>query len=216
VSTFRLFVVRHAETEWTRERRFTGWHDVPLSERGQAQAAAAARTLATHAVTAVYASPLERARMSAETIAKAHRLDVRLEPAFREMGFGAWEGLTRDEVTARFPEPFATWRDRPERLTDHRGETLDAVGERVNAALDRLERAHAGETVILVTHGVVIRLIVLRALGLGSERLWAVDASPAGISELEFAPGWVTLHRMNTVAHLDGLGTGPADRGAPV
>jgi broad specificity phosphatase PhoE len=216
VSTFRLFVVRHAETLWTRERRFTGWHDVALSENGHAQAAAAAQALAAQAVAAVYASPLERARMSAETIAKPHRLDVRVDPAFREMGFGVWEGLTRDEVIARFPEPFATWRDSPERLTEHGGETVDAVGERVNAALDLLQRAHAGETVILVTHGVVIRLIVLRALGLGSERLWSVDASPAGITELEFAPGWVTVHRMNTVAHLNGVAACTTDRGAPV
>jgi alpha-ribazole phosphatase len=215
VSTFRLFVVRHAETQWTRERRFTGWQDVPLSERGQAQASAAARALAVHAVTAVYASPLERARMSAEMIAKAHRLDVRIEAAFREMRFGAWEGLTSDEVIARFPRAFATWRDTPEQLTEHGGETLDEVGDRVNRALDTLERTHAGEIVILVAHGIVIRLIVLRALGLGADRLWSVDASPAGITELEFAPGWVTVHRMNTVAHLDGLGQPTSGPGAP-
>jgi phosphoserine phosphatase len=215
VSTLRLFVVRHAETVWTRERRFTGWHDVPLSESGQAQAAAAARALATHAVAAVYASPLERARMSAETIARAHRLDVRIEPAFREMRFGEWEGLTREEVTARFPRAFATWRESPERLTEHGGETLDLVVQRVNAALDVLQHAHPGETIILVTHGVVIRLLVLRALGLGPDRLWSLDASPAGITELEFAPGWVTVHRMNTLAHLDGLAPTPSGRGAP-
>jgi phosphoserine phosphatase len=205
VSTFRLFIVRHAETAWTRDRRFTGWQDVPLSASGLAQAEAAARALSTHAITAVYASPLERARTSAEIIAKPHRLDVGIEPAFREMSFGAWEGLTRDEVMARFPSAFTLWCDRPERLTEHGGEPLATVAGRVREALGILQTRHEGATVVLVTHGVVIRLIVLEALGLSPERLWTLDASPAGITELEFAPGWVTVHRMNTLAHLDGV-----------
>jgi broad specificity phosphatase PhoE len=58
---------------------------------------------------------------------------------------------------------------------------------------------------VLVSHAIVVRLIVLDALGLGPERLWSVDASPAGISEIEYEPGWATVHRMNTLAHLDGV-----------
>src|SRR2546428_214386 len=65
--------------------------------------------------------------------------------------------------------------------------------------------AHAGETAVLVSHAIVVRLIVLAALGLGPERLWAVDASPAGITEIEYLGDWATVHRMNTLAHLDDL-----------
>jgi broad specificity phosphatase PhoE len=66
--------------------------------------------------------------------------------------------------------------------------------------------ACAGQTVILVSHAIVTRLLVLEALGLGLERLWTVDASPAGITEIEFEPGWATVHRMNTLTHLEGAG----------
>ncbi len=205
MSTVRLFLVRHAETAWTRERRFTGWGDVPLTERGQAQAEAAARALAGVQPSAVYSSPLERARMSAEIIAKPHRLDVTVSDAFREIGFGLWEGLTRDEVERRFPDAFLAWRDAPHTLTAHQGELLSGVADRVAAGLDAVQAAHSGATVIVVSHAVIIRLIVLRVLGLGPDRLWAVDASPAGITEVELAPGWASLHRMNTLAHLADL-----------
>ena len=85
------------------------------------------------------------------------------------------------------------------------GETLGAVAERVGRAVSELRATHLGETVILVSHGVVTKLIVLAALGLGPERLWSVDASPAGISEIEYRDEWATVHRVNTVAHLEAV-----------
>ena len=88
-------------------------------------------------------------------------------------------------------------------MTPPDGETLGATAARARAALARLIAAHAGETAIVVTHAIVLRLIVLAALGLGPERLWSVDASPAGITEIEYAGDWATVHRMNTLAHLE-------------
>jgi len=164
-----------------------------------------ARTLASQGVAAVYASPLERARASAELIAKPHRLTVEIEPAFREMAFGEWEGLTRGEVAARFPDDYERWRTTPHLLRIGGGETLGEVGARVTAGVRELLEAHDGETVVLVSHAVVIRLVVLAALGLGHERLWTVDATPAGITEIEYEPGWATVHRMNTLAHLEAV-----------
>src|SRR5213593_4189887 len=90
-------------------------------------------------------------------------------------------------------------------VTPPGGETLAVVAARVRGALARLIAAHAGETAVLVSHAIVVRLIVLAALGLGPERLWAVDASPAGITEIEYLGDWATVHRMNTLAHLDDL-----------
>lgn len=199
----RLLVLRHGGTSWSRERRFTGWRDVPLTEEGRRRAEAAARALADLPVSAVCASPLERARTSAEAIAKPHRLEVIVDPAFREMGFGDWEGLTREEAAARFPAELETWVRTPERVVPPGGEPLAAVAERVAAGIDALRAAHDGGTVVLVTHAIVVRLIVLRALGLGPDRLWSIDASPAGLSEIEYRDDWVSVHRMNTQAHLD-------------
>jgi len=200
--SLRLFVLRHGETASTRERRFAGWRDVPLTDAGLRQCEAAAAALSGVAVSAVYASPLERARTSAEAIAKPHRLAVQVAPAFRELGFGEWEGRTRADVAAAYPELHDTWLTAPQTFTAPGGEALAAVSARVGAGIEELRAAHDGQVVVLVTHAVVTRLIVLDALGLGPARLWSVDSSPAGITELEYRDDWVTVHRMNTLAHL--------------
>jgi len=205
VGKLRVFVIRHGESTWVRERRFAGSRDVPLTDTGRRQCAAVARALAATGVAAVYASPLERARASAELIAEPHRLPVRIVPAFAEMAFGAWEGLTRDEIRARFPEGWEQWRSAPHLCAPLGGETVSKVAERVGAGLTELQQAHADQTIVLVSHSIVMRVMVLAALGLGLDRLWTVDAAPAGITEIEYEPDWATVHRMNTVSHLDGL-----------
>ena len=199
----RLFAVRHGATEYSRDRRFAGSRDVPLSTEGRVQADAVAHALSGVAAAGVYTSPLERARVCADLIAKPHGLEPRLEPDFREMGFGTWEGLRREELAQRFRREAEAWGLTPHLVVPPSGETLTAVAARVRAALERLIAAHAGQTAIVVTHAIVLRLIVLSALGLGPERLWSVDASPAGITEIEYAGDWATVHRMNTLAHLE-------------
>ena len=201
----RLFTVRHGATDYSRERRFAGVRDVPLTTEGRLQAEAVAQTLSGAAVAAVYTSPLERARASAELIAKPHRLEPLVEADFREMAFGDWEGLRRQELPARFPDGADTWRLTPHRAAPPGGETVPAVAARVARALEELVAVHDGQAVILVSHAIVVRLIVLAALGLGPDRLWSVDASPAGITEIEYHDGRATVHRMNTLAHLDGI-----------
>jgi len=205
VGKLRVFVIRHGESTWIRERRFAGSRDVPLTDTGRRQCAAVARALAATGVVAIYASPLERARASAEVIAEPHRLPVRIVPAFAEMAFGAWEGLTRDEIRARFPEGWEQWRSAPHLCAPLGGETVSKVAERVGAGLTELQQAHADQTIVLVSHSIVMRVMVLGALGLGLDRLWTVDAAPAGITEIEYEPDWATVHRMNTVSHLDGV-----------
>jgi len=200
--SLRLFVLRHGETVFTRERRFAGWRDVPLTDAGLRQSEAAAAALSGVGISAVFASPLERARTSAEAVAKPHRLAVQIMPVFRELGFGAWEGRTRAEVEAAEPALYDVWRTAPDRFTAPGGESLPAVAKRVAEGIETLRADHDGESVVLVTHAVVIRLIVLDGLGLGPARLWSIDASPAGITELEYRDDWVTVHRMNTLAHL--------------
>jgi len=205
VGKLRVFVIRHGETTWVRERRFAGSRDVPLTDVGRRQCAAVARALAGTGIAAIYASPLERARASAELIAEPYRLPVRIAPAFAEMAFGAWEGLTRDDIRARFPEAWEQWRSTPHLCAPLGGETIAKVGERVAAGVAELRQAHADQTIVLVSHSIVMRVMVLNALGLGLDRLWTVDAAPGGITELEYEPDWATVHRMNTVSHLDGV-----------
>src|SRR5262252_2144935 len=105
--SLRLLLLRHGETAWNRERRYQGWTDTPLSTAGLQQAEAAARELKEHPLVAVYSSPLQRARETAAIIASVHGLDVVTDPAFKELGFGEWEGLTLDEARAGWPRATA-------------------------------------------------------------------------------------------------------------
>ena len=198
----RMLLLRHAETDWNRERRFQGGRDVPLSATGRQQAESAARLLAATRLDAVWSSPLVRARDTAAIIAAPHGLAVQEAAAFREMGFGEWEGLTRDEVRERFADANRAWVETPHEATWSGAETLAAVRTRALAGLAALRAAHQGQTICLVTHGITGRLLILEALGLGPDRLWSFHLSSTGISELEFRDDWTTLHRMNSLIHL--------------
>src|SRR5262245_11214886 len=119
------------------------------------------------------------------------------------MRFGQWEGLTADEVSAKFPDLYRTWLDTPHLVTVPDGETLPAVRERALGGLAALRGAHDGETVCLVTHAMPGRILILEALGLGLDRIWSLQVSFTGISELEFREDWAVVHRMNSLVHLE-------------
>jgi broad specificity phosphatase PhoE len=204
--SLRLLLVRHAETDWNRQRRYQGWTDTPLSEAGRAQAEAAGRLLAEVPLAAVWSSPLRRALDTAAAIAAPQQLTVSVSPAFAEMRFGEWEGLTIAEVRDRFPEQCRAWEETPQLSAPPGAETLAEVRQRVLAGLAEIRETHDGKTVCLVTHGVTARVMILEALGLGLDRLGSLSLSPTGISELEFRDDWTALHRMNTLAHLERAG----------
>ena len=206
--SLRLLLLRHGETAWNRERRYQGWTDSPLSAEGLVQAEAAARELKEHAFAAVYASPLQRARDTAVAIAAPHGLAVETDPAFIELGFGQWEGLTLDEARAGFPALYDGWAKTPHLVSPPGGESLVQARERVLAGLERLRAGHPDAIVCLVAHGIPVRMLILEALGLGLERIWSLHSAPTGISELEFRDDWTALHRMNTLVHLDAVPAG--------
>ena len=206
--SLRLLLLRHGETAWNRERRYQGWTDTPLSAEGLLQAEAAARELKEHAFAAVYASPLRRARDTAAAIAAPHGLEVETDPAFKELAFGQWEGLTLDEARAGFPSVYDGWARTPHLISPPGGESLAQARERVLAGPERLRAGHPDEIVCLVAHGIPVRILVLEVLGLPLERIWSLHSAPTGISELEFRDDWTALHRMNTLVHLDAVPAG--------
>jgi broad specificity phosphatase PhoE len=203
--SLRLVLLRHAETDWNRQRRYQGWRDTPLSDAGRAQAEAASRLLAAEPLSAVWSSPLERARETAAAIARLQRLEVQIDDAFKEMRFGAWEGLTIEEVAGGHAEAYRVWRETPHLAAVPGAETLADVRARALAGLETLREAHDGQRICLVSHGITARVLILEALGLGLDRIWSLQLSASGISELEFRDDWSIVHRMNTLVHLDQL-----------
>ncbi|ROQ40936.1 putative phosphoglycerate mutase [Frondihabitans sp. PhB188] len=147
----RLYLVRHGETDWNAARRIQGSTDIPLNDRGRSQAAAAAELLARRRFDAVVASPLSRAFETGAIIASRLGLDEpAVDPQVVERSYGQAEGLTFEEVEARFPDGVAV----PGR------ESRTAVLQRVEAALLAIAEERPGQSVVVATHGAVIRGIV--------------------------------------------------------
>jgi broad specificity phosphatase PhoE len=158
----RILLARHGETEWNRIGRWQGHADPPLNETGRRQAAELAERLAQDGISAIYASDLRRASETAQVVGERLGLVVHEDPQLREIDVGSWSGLTRPEVEARFPNGFARWQAGE---IGHDGETREELTERVVAAVDRIARAHPGETVLVVTHGGAIRALRRHAAG---------------------------------------------------
>ncbi len=151
-----LILIRHGETAWNRERRMQGQTDTPLSDIGRAQAEAVGLRLARHPFTALYSSDLLRAWDTAAAIARASGREVRRKPDLRERTFGVFEGLTHDEMSRRYPDEHARFSSRDPDYAMPGGESPRQFFERSLACLDAIARAHAGECVVVVTHGLVL------------------------------------------------------------
>jgi probable phosphoglycerate mutase len=151
-----LILIRHGETAWNRERRMQGQTDTPLSDIGRAQAQALGQRMARHLFAAIYSSDLKRAWDTAEAVAQASCRDIVSEPRLRERTFGVFEGLTYDEMTQRYPAEHARFSQREPDYAVPGGESPRQFYERSLTCLEDIAAAHPGETVVVVTHGMVL------------------------------------------------------------
>ncbi len=165
MTTTRFCIVRHGETDWNIERRHQGHLDIALNNVGRRQALAAADGLAGQRFDAIYSSDLGRTRETADTIAQKLGLQVFDEPGLRERHYGVFQGRTADEVAVVDPESHARYKARDLDHDFDGGETLRGFAARVTATLERLATDHAGETLLLVTHGGVLDVIYRFAHG---------------------------------------------------
>lgn len=196
-----LLLVRHGETPWNREGRYQGRTDIPLSPDGEAQVARLRDRLAAIRIDRAIASPLSRARRTAEVIL-AGRLDrvapegapsvgaaptLELDEGLLEISHGAWEGKLASEVERDHAEMFGTWRTAPGRHSPAGpgAETLGDVEARAWRVLDKLASLGRDQTGLIVAHDAVNRVILCRILGLPLERVWKFRQAPAALNVLE-------------------------------
>lgn len=198
----RFILVRHGQTEWNRFERFRGRVDIDLDETGLRQAEAVAGQVAQWEVKAIYSSPLKRAMTTAQIIAKRLGLEVQPLEGINDMDFGRWQGLCIAEVREQYPELFDLWRFSPERLKIPEGETLDEVRSRVVACVDEVAAKHDGETVAVVSHRVVCKVLLCHLLGLDNSHFWQIGQDATAINLFEVWDGRVTLRLINDTCHL--------------
>ena len=205
-TTLRL--LRHGETDHTRGKRFSGagGQDPPLTERGMAQAEAAAAVLATRGgVDVVVSSPLARARQTAQVAATVLGLAMEVDDDLVECAFGDWEGLTFAQVQQTWPQALADWLGSTS-VAPPGGESFDQVERRVRRARDRIVEDHPARGVLVVSHVTPIKTFVRLALGAPSSALYRMELSPASLTTVAwYADQNASLRTFNDIAHLDGL-----------
>ena len=168
----QLILIRHGETVWNQQRRMQGQQDSPLSETGLRQARQLARRFAQETFGALYSSDLGRAHETARSVADATGKDIIVDARLRERHFGVFEGLTASEIEARYPTEYECFKSRDPAYVVPGGESAQQFRERSIACLRELAERHAGDTIVVVTHGLVLDMAyrAAHAIALGEPR----------------------------------------------
>jgi broad specificity phosphatase PhoE len=157
----RIFLTRHGKTAANLENRFAGRSAEPLHSEGEKQLAEVATRLRGEALQAIYAGPLPRTAQSAKIVNRETGAPIHYRDAFNEIDLPHWDGLTKQEITDRFGPEYPTWLSAPQDFEVADCETLEQVQKRAVAETERLFADHKTETVLVVTHLIVVRCLVL-------------------------------------------------------
>ena len=202
----RIVLVRHGHVDWIAPERFRGRAELPLSSLGRRQAQAAAGYIAaTWKPDAVYTSPLGRCRETGAAIEAPFRLEPQPIDGLCDIDYGEWQGLTPDQAKECWPNESELWFRAPHIAALPGGETLAAVLSRVIAALRDILQHHPDQTVVMVGHDSVNRVLFLFTLDLPLSRYWHLRQDPCGINELILDNGSFVVGSINQTQHLSGL-----------
>ncbi len=193
----RVYLMRHGEVANGGEKRYNGHIDVDVTAEGIEQMHRLAGRLADKPISAVYASDLIRSVKGAEIIAQ--KLDQRVIKlrTLRERSLGAWEGLTAEEISARYPIEFTSWRaDLLKFRPPGGGECLQDVRDRIIPEYERLVGLHRGEEIAMLLHGGVNRVILSHVLGIPALNLFRIDQAFGSLNIIEHYPDGMAVVKL--------------------
>ena len=199
-----LILVRHGQTAWNMSEIFRGRIDIDLDDVGLKQVELLGEHLADRKIEAVYSSPLQRAVKTAKAIASRHKLEVKITPGLIDFDFGKWEGLSVPEVKEKFPVEFAEWAKNPHLVRVPGGDSLDDVTRRGMAVVAEAVGKHK-DTIVLVSHRVVSRILMLAMLGLDNSHFWNIRQDTASITIFDYENGRYILSQHNDTSYLKPL-----------
>ena len=200
----KILLARHGETPWNAEGRYQGQEDIPLSDVGIGQATALGERLRDLPIQRAIASPLSRARRTAELALGAERAgQLMFDGGLKEIAHGEWEGLLASEIGEKDPARLRAWREEPDTVLMPGGESLRQVLDRSGRGLARAtEGLGDDDTLLLVAHDAVNRVLLCRILGLPIGRLWSFRQAPTTLNLLEGADvESLEVVRLNDCAH---------------
>jgi broad specificity phosphatase PhoE len=201
----KILLTRHGHVEGIKPARFRGRAELELTEHGLAQADALAKRIAsTWKPAAVFTSPLQRCVLTGGKIAAACGIKGEVRDGLHDIDYGAWQMRTHDEVSAESPEAYRQWRAAPQFTRFPKGESLQDVMARASDVLREALLRYPEQTVVLVGHDSVNRVLLLQLLDMPLAAYWRLVQDPGTLNEIEiFAAGDVRVQRVNDTSHLD-------------
>ncbi len=199
----KIYLIRHCQSMGNIQHRFQGRFNADVSPDGKKQLELLSLRFRNEHIDRIYTSPLKRARATAEAIAKYHNVDVIEEPGLIEIDCGRMENLLLTEVAQRFPEVAKNWDESPHLCEFPGGETMAQVYERANRALDKIIAGNEGGTVVIATHGGVLRNLYARIQYGGPEGIRKSEVfGNTGVSALIAGDGKPYFESVNDLGHL--------------
>lgn len=190
----RIFLVRHGETDWNREKRFQGTKDIPLNDKGREQGKLAAELLKDIPLTFAVSSPMLRPKQTAEIIVSNHpQVKLETRSPLVEIGHGLWEGKLEAEIEAEFPGLLKEWKDSPETVQMPEGENLTQVWERAIASWQEIVNTFYNDQKtsigIVVAHDAINKVIICALLGLSPANFWNIKQGNGSVTVIDYATG---------------------------
>jgi len=184
--TTRLFLLRHGETEANIDQIYQGQGDSPLSELGRQEASELARALKSENFSAVYSSDLLRSHETASYVAEPHNIAAIKLEGIKERHYGIWEGLNFEEIKKKHSKIYRGWLEDPARTTIPEAETLEALQQRGVNTIEEIINKHQGQTVCVVGHGGINRVILFHYMNLDLNNFWRIKQDNCCINIIEF------------------------------
>lgn len=197
----KLYIVRHGETEWNKEKKLQGWQNSNLTEDGIASAKLLRKRLENINFDFVYSSPQTRAIETAGYIKKEGEKLIILDE-IKEMGFGEWQGLENEKLQSLYGEEYYNFWERPHLYKTCGGETFEELQSRVEVGINKVIQ-NGGENVLIISHGVVIKAIQVMVKGYSLEEFWTPPVlENTSLTLLEFRDGKLNMILDADTSHL--------------
>ncbi len=200
----RFYLIRHGETDWNKGGRYQGWTNIELNEAGREQARLLGERFKYLPLDAVYVSPLKRAMETAEAVGKAKGLTPIVDEHFKEINFGEWEGHTIAELSEKYGKAYTDFFANPFSHPMPGEGSFQNVMQRAIAGFEALEQERKGQNIAIISHGGLLRVMLVGLLGLGEEfyrKTWMTNTSITMLDVME--DGRRLLMTLNDKAHLE-------------
>lgn len=199
----KLLLIRHGQTDWNLLGKYQGQTDIALSGEGIRQADLLAQNFPVDTLDIIYTSDLQRAVMTAERLAEKFSAPLYADKALRELNFGAWEGLTYQEIAERWPQEVKNLFGAPEKLQIPEGETFLMLQRRAMDKINEIRAENEGKNVAVVAHGAISKAILTALLHIPLHYVWMLRQDNTAVNILRFDDEFVSVELLNGISHLD-------------